>query len=349
STISRPLPRGAATVLETGPRPRRFQKGGRMPDKRITVWVQERRDRAFLCLEWVDPDTLNRRSKSAATADPKGAERRRVDLEADLNNGRYKEASKLAWDRFRQLFQDEYLAGLRPRTREKYNTVLDVFEDVINPDRLRSVTERTVSAFVRGLRERKRPQGKVGLAPMSIKNYLISLKTALAWAVGQKLLPSLPKFPTVQVPKKKPQPVPAESFERLLEKAPDDLWRVYLLCGWWGGLRLSEALFLEWDPSEEQPWVDLPNNRIVRTRPFQPVCVGTGVALSSPMSVGEARKEFEAGRLPAERLLDLLERQERLIQQPQAEVERLQQPPAPYQTEGPRPAPPPPPHRPTPP
>ena len=28
-------------------------------------------------------------------------------------------------------------------------------------------------------------------------------------------------------------------------------------------LRLSEALFLEWEPSEEQPWVDLPNNRIV--------------------------------------------------------------------------------------
>src|SRR5262245_30101224 len=191
------------------------------------------------------------------------AERKRIDLEADLNNGRYQEASKLAWDRFRQLFQDEYLAGLRERTREKYNTVLDVFEDVIDPDRLRSVTERTISAFVRGLRERKRPGGKVGLAPMSIKNYLISLKTALAWAVGQKLLPSLPKFPTIHVPKKKPQPIPAESFERLLAKAPDDLWRAYLLCGWWGGLRLSEALFLEWEPSEEHPWVDFPNNRIV--------------------------------------------------------------------------------------
>src|SRR5262249_58464611 len=80
-----------------------------------------------------------------------------------------------------------------------------------------------------------------------------------------------------------------------------------------------------------------------RTRPFQPVCVGTGVALSSPMSVGEARKEFEAGRLPAERLLDLLERQERLIKHLQAEVERLQQRLAQYEPEAhgqatPRPA-----------
>jgi integrase len=202
-----------------------------MSENRITVWVQQRKDRSLLALEWIDPDTGRRRSKSAGTADPKKAEQRRGDLEADRNSGRYQEASRLAWDRFRQLFQDEYLAGLRQRTREKYNTVLDVFEDVVNPDRLRSVTERTVSAFVRGLRERKRPQGKVGLAPMSIRNYLISLKTALSWAVGQKLLPSLPKFPTVHVPKKKPQPVPAESFERLLAKAPDDLWRAYLLCG----------------------------------------------------------------------------------------------------------------------
>ena len=87
---------------------------------------------------------------------------------------------------------------------------------------------------------------------MSIKNYLVSLKTARNWAVVQKLLPTMPSFPTIHVPKKKPQPVPSESFERLLEKVPDDLWRAYLLCSWWGGLRLSEALFWEWEPSEEQ-------------------------------------------------------------------------------------------------
>jgi integrase len=141
--------------------------------------------------------------------------------------------------------------------------VLDVFEDVVHPDRLRSVTERTVSGFARGLRERKRPNGKVGLAPMTIRNYLVSLKTALAWAVGQKLLPSLPTFPKIKVPKKKPQPIPAESFEKLLEKAPDPAWRAFLLCGWWGGLRLSEALYLEWEPSDERPWVDFAENRIV--------------------------------------------------------------------------------------
>ena len=51
---------------------------------------------------------------------------------------------------------------------------------------------------------------------MTVKNYLVALKTALGWAVEQKLIPALPNFPTIKVPKKKPQPVAAEAFERLL-------------------------------------------------------------------------------------------------------------------------------------
>jgi integrase len=235
-----------------------------MAEKRITVWVQRFKDRSPLMLQWIDPDTGRRKSKSAETADEKEAEQARADHECDLNNGRYQEPSKLDWERFRQLFEAEYLAGLRASTREKYTAVLDVFEQIMNPTKLRAVTERTLSQFVKGMRERKQPcNGKVGLAPMTMKNYLVALKTALGWAVSQKLIPALPTFPTVRVPKKKPQPVPGESFEKLLQKAPDALWRAYLLCGWWGGLRLSEARHLRWESSEEWPWVDFEGNRIV--------------------------------------------------------------------------------------
>jgi integrase len=97
---------------------------------------------------------------------------------------------------------------------------------------------------------------------MTVKNYLVALKTALGWAVQQKLLPYVPNFPKIRVPKKKPQPIPAESFEKLLAKAPDDLWRAYLQCGWWAGLRLSEARHLRWEPSDSFPWLDFEGNRI---------------------------------------------------------------------------------------
>jgi integrase len=239
-----------------------------MGEKRITVWVQRFKDRPHLMLQWIDPDTGKRKSKSAETADEGEAEQARADHEYELNHGKYQEASKLDWDKFRELFEAEYAAALRPTSREKFASVLDVFEQIIKPGKLRAITERTLSQFVKGMRERRQPNGKIGLAPYTMRNYLIALKTAFSWAVGQKLLPSVPTFPTVKVPKKKPQPVSTQDFEKMLAQAPDELWRTFLLCGWWGGLRLSEARHLRWDPAPKFPWVDFPGNRIVLPAEF---------------------------------------------------------------------------------
>lgn len=247
--------------------------------KRVTVWIQRFKDRTHLMLQWTDPETGARRSRTSGTASETAAERARADLEYQLNHGLHAEPSTLAWDRFRQLFTDEYMGGLRTSSREKYDCVFDVFEQIIAPARLRAITERTISAFVRGMRERKRPRGKVGLAPQTIKNYLIALKTALDWAVGQKLLPALPEFPTIKVPKKKPQPIPAECYEKLIDKAPDEFWRAYLMCGWWAGLRLSEALALRWDASENLPWIDFEGSRVALPAVFAKVDVDQWVPL----------------------------------------------------------------------
>jgi integrase len=112
------------------------------------------------------------------------------------------------------------------------------------PTRLRSISERTISQFLAGMRQ-KPTWDRIGMAPSTIRVALQFLCTALRWGTDQKLLPQCPRFPTVKVPRKKPQPIPAESFERLLAKAPDDNMRVFLLTGWLSGLRLSEALELE--------------------------------------------------------------------------------------------------------
>jgi hypothetical protein len=82
-----------------------------MRERRITVWVQHFKGRKHLMLQWLDPETGKRKSRSAATDDPKAAEQKRADLEYELNHGKYQEASRLTWQRFRQLFEDEYVAG----------------------------------------------------------------------------------------------------------------------------------------------------------------------------------------------------------------------------------------------
>jgi hypothetical protein len=70
-------------------------------------------------LQWIDPETGQRKSKSAKTADAEDAETARADLEYELSHGKYQEASKLDWDRFRELFETEYAATLRTSSQEK--------------------------------------------------------------------------------------------------------------------------------------------------------------------------------------------------------------------------------------
>jgi integrase len=229
--------------------------------------VQRFKDRKHLMLQWIDPDTGKRKSKSAETDDEGKAEQARADHEYELNHGKYQEASRMTWERFRELFEQEYLPNLRPNTRVRYEDVFDLFEELCHPTRLRSVSERTLSAFAAAMRQ-KPTRGRAGMMPSTIRVTLQFLGTALHWAVDQKLLPACPKFPAVKVPRKRPQPIPAESFERLIDKAPDAQTRVYLLCGWLGGLRLNEAFSLEWERTEEAPHVALDRGRIVLPAEF---------------------------------------------------------------------------------
>jgi integrase len=76
-------------------------------------------------------------------------------------------------------------------------------------------------------------------------------------------LPKCPPFPAVKVPEKLPQPVPVEAFERLADKAPDQNMRAYLFTAWLAGLRLEEAASLEWEPTDEAPYLDPAAGKIV--------------------------------------------------------------------------------------
>jgi integrase len=213
-------------------------------------------------LQWHDPVTGQRKSKSAGTNSPIDAELLRSDLEYELNHGTYRDASRMSWARFRELFEAEHVSGLRPETRENHRCTLDVFERLCRPTSLRTVTERTVSTFVGALRRQPGTHGGK-MQESTVKVHLQFLRTALNWAARQKLIPECPAFPAIKVPKRKPAPVPVESFERLLSKAPDANMRGFVLAGWLAGLRLNEALALEWEDTDKAPWVDLGRDRIV--------------------------------------------------------------------------------------
>jgi integrase len=231
-------------------------------EKRTKVWLQDYGDRRWLLLQWLDPTTGKRKTRSTKTREKAEAEKMRRDLEYEINHGMHTEASRMSWVSFRRLFESEYLPGTRWNTQRNYRVALNLFEELCSPKTLRGISERTLSAFVAGLRLRP-GCGKDQMAASSIKVRLQFLHTVLQWAVGQKLLPECPLFPSVKVDETDPEPVPVECVERLLERAPDQQMRVFLLTAWLAGLRLGEALALAWDETDEHPWIDFRRRRIV--------------------------------------------------------------------------------------
>ncbi len=241
---------------------------GQDEPRKVVVWAQNV-GRRFPLLQYHDPESGKRKSQSAGTADPDEVERKRAALELALNNGTFRAgANRTSWPAFRELFEAEYVAPLRPETRKNFRTALDHFQRVCSPKPLRTITERTLSAFVAGLRASPgRAKGET-MKPSSIKVVMQFIHTALTWAVEQKLMAGVPAFPAVKVPKRKPRPVPAADVRKLLDAADPEM-RAFLLCAWLAGLRFSEAFALRWSEGDgRRPWVDLAADRVVLPAEF---------------------------------------------------------------------------------
>jgi integrase len=225
---------------------------------RVKVWVVEIGNRPNYQLQWRDPITQRIRTK--ATNIPRGgarnksaAERMAGEFETQLMTGAGGVPSRLRWEEFRERYEKEVVPGLAKRTAEKVATVFDRLEEEISPVRLWDLTEGRLSAFAAALRSS-------GLKETTLAGYLAHLKSALGWAVRQKLLPSRPAFPKIHRAKKyagrpmKGRPITAEEFERMLEKTAEVVgeasapeWRRYLRGLWVSGLRLTESMDLWWD------------------------------------------------------------------------------------------------------
>jgi integrase len=250
-----------------------------MEDRRVKVWVQRFPDRPTLVLQWIDPDTGKRKSKSAGTADEAQAENKRADFESDLNNNRYQESSRMTWERFRELYEEEKLDGRREATRKKAGYVFDRFEELARPRTLGAVNERTLSKYAAALRE-------AGCKAATIQGHLAYLRAALRWAADQKIIGTAPKVSMPKVPKKKIiRKIVAEEFERLLAVAPNDDWNALMRIAWHTGLRRTEMLDLTWDGDGDTPWVDFAHSRIFLPAGYNKADVDQWVPIHPELSI----------------------------------------------------------------
>lgn len=221
----------------------------------IKVYVVEFGDRGVYQLQWKDPNTGRKKTKTTGikitgkAKDRAEAERKAAALESLLCSN-YSAASRdVTWESFRERYEREVCGGLAKTTLAKVVAVFNAVEDRLNPSRLSQMTEERISYFVSALREAKKSEA-------TIKSTLAHLKAALRWAKRMKLIVAAPEItmPSRAADKGKGRPITGEEFDRMIEAVPkvvdaEDVadWRRLLRGLWLSGLRLGEALNLWWD------------------------------------------------------------------------------------------------------
>lgn len=228
----------------------------------VNVYVTAFSDRPKHKLQWKDPITGRTRTqttpivRSAGQRGRREAERLAAELEQKIRDGGHHVEARISWESFRARHDSEVLPGLAPGTAVKVGTVFHHIESILNPRYLDALDEARLSHFVATLRNPK-------LAETTIKSYLAHLGSVLNWAVFQKLLAKAPALPRIRLVKRstastpmKGRPITLQEFERMLDVVSlvvgDEraaAWRHCLRGLWEGGLRLSEAAALSWEPT----------------------------------------------------------------------------------------------------
>ncbi len=216
----------------------------------IRVTVVRFGDRRHLQMQYVDPLTGKKKTRSTGETTQREAERAAAKWESELREGRYCHLSRISWEDFRDRYETEKLPSLAARTAEPAAAVMNHIEDLLSPKRLSDLTPERLSLFQAKLRE-------LGLAETTIAGHLAHLRAALSWAHSVGMLAAVPK---IEMPKRakgkslmRGRPITTEEFDRILaavkkvRSSDVAAWRHYMHGLWLSGLRLSESLKLTWD------------------------------------------------------------------------------------------------------
>ena len=226
----------------------------------VRVSVVEFSDRKFYMMQWREPDTGRKRTRSTKVErtgrkrERTEAERVAAKFEVELRANTYRPPSKVTWAEFRERYENEVLTGLADTTDLKVSGVFNSVEAILNPARLRDLTEQRLSYYVAELRKARRSED-------TILGHVAHLGSALRWAERVGLLAKAPKIERPRRAKgakaMKGRPITYQEFCAMLGKVPEVVgqpaaasWREYLWGLWWSGLRLAESLELYWDRND---------------------------------------------------------------------------------------------------
>lgn len=184
----------------------------------------------------------------------------------DIGRGEFSERSRVTLHDYARDWVERYQGrgrrGFREHTRIEYRAILDRYVLVyFSPrTRLTDITPSHVAAFVAWLCKQTRPapttndpERRVPLADKSVRNYVIPLRACLATAVREGLLRTnpardidLPHRGSVEDAEAEDVKAMTEDELRALLALTPERWRLFFRVLASTGLRVSEAIALQW-------------------------------------------------------------------------------------------------------
>ncbi len=225
--------------------------------------------RKFFVMQWVDPTTGKRCTKSTKMTKRREAERVATELEKKLNSAVPTGDGTLPFEDFVLLYDESHLVSLATASRYRSLSVLSIFQEIINPATIGHISTGSLVRFTSALRQSGSPKKSAGkgkgVSEATLRGYLATLRAALSWAKTAGYLAEVPKMPRLAravKAKAKGRPLTDKEFVALLRavkpvvgRAAAKSWRRLLIGLWLSGLRLGEALELSWD-DQSRIWID---------------------------------------------------------------------------------------------
>ena len=195
-----------------------------------------------------DPGTGKQIQRSVSGKTQKEVREKLQAIAVEINNGTYREPSKMTLAQWMDIWTSTYLGGVKPRTVEIYKSDIRLYiTPALGAVRLESLSTHTIQQFYNQLTAGS--ESTHGLSAKTVKNIHGVLHHALKQAVANGLLRSNPADACILPRVEKRELKPLDEYEipkflKAIEGSPyEDIFLVTLFTG----LREGEVLGLTWD------------------------------------------------------------------------------------------------------